>query len=321
MGAYIVRRLIGAAASLLAVSVLIFLLIRAVPGDVLDSVLGNNTGGWIATEDQLRVLREQFGLNDPLIVQYGRWLFAALGGDLGTSWRTGTPVGELLLQPLATSLQLALMTTLISIVIGIAGGAIAAIRRGTVLDHVVRLVSVGTLAMPVFWIGTMILLVLSLTFGWIPPVRYTPLWVDPARNLTIMVLPLITLGLSFSASIVRFTRSSLLEVLEKDYVTTAVSKGLPPRIVLNRHVLRNALIPVATAAGLQMGWLVGGLVVVEEVFAIPGLGRFLLTAVSQRDYPVVQTGVIVMAMVFILANLIVDMLYVYIDPHIRVHGA
>lgn len=317
MATFLAGRILAGAVALVAVSILIFVLIRLVPGDIIDASIGNNTTSIVVDEELLAEMRAQFGLNDPVPVQYMAWVGDILQGDLGTSWRQGKPIADLIVNPLLTSLQLAIMVTILALIIGIVSGVAAALRHNQASDHAIRFVSVGLLAIPSFWLGTVLILFMSLQFRWIPPIRYVPPWVDLGTNMAIMALPLITLGIAFSAALMRFTRASMLEVLGADYITTARAKGLGQRVVLRRHALRNALIPVITAAGLQMGWLIGGLVVVEQVFAIPGLGRFLLQAIEQRDYPVIQIAVVTMAFIFILANLIVDALYFVIDPRIR----
>jgi peptide/nickel transport system permease protein len=314
---FLARRLVGAVASLVAVSILIFLLIRAVPGDVIDASIGNNTGSWTASEEQLSALRDEFGLNDPLPAQYADWLGRVASGDLGTSWRTGRPIGDLLGPALVTSLELALLATIVSLLVGVGVGVLAALAHGRWLDYVLRVGAIVMLAVPVFWLGAMMILALSVNFGWIPPIAYSSLTEAPIEHLKIMALPTLALGLSFAASIVLFTRASMLDVLRRDYMVTAVSKGLSRWTIVTRHGLRNGLIPVVTAAGLQLGWLIGGIVVVEEVFAIPGVGRLLLTAITERDYPVVQAAVVLMALIFILLNLFVDALYARLDPRIR----
>jgi peptide/nickel transport system permease protein len=273
-----------------------------------------------ASEEVQRSLREYFGLDQPVYVQYLKYVGSLLTGDLGVSWRARFPATDMILYALPVTLQLALMAAIISMVVGVSFGMLSAVNENTLLDHVVRIVSLFSLSMPVFWQATMIILVLSLTVRWAPLGYVSPL-VDPIQNLSLMILPALALGTSASASVMRMTRSCLLDVLRHDYVRTAHAKGLRERVVVVRHAIKNAMIPVVTILGLQFGSLLGGSVVVESVFGIPGIGLLILNAIGMRDYPIVQGAVIVTAVLFMLTNLLVDVLYGYLDPRIRLGGS
>jgi peptide/nickel transport system permease protein len=311
--AYVLKRSLSVIPALLGISVLVFLLLRLIPGDVVDQMLGaQNT----ITEGQRQSLRHFFGLDQPLPLQFWEWIRRVAVGDLGTSFRTATPVTELILSRLPVTLELTLLSMLIGSVIGISTGIVAAVWRNTPLDDGARIVSLFGLSIPEFWQGTMLLLMTSLWLHWIPPVDYVAPWEDPLRNLLTMLLPAVSLGTVLAANVTRMTRSAMLDVLSRDYIRTARSKGLVERLVILRHALKNALIPVVTVSGLQIGYLLGGAVIVEQVFTLPGIGRLLLDSIYGRDYPVVQGTVLVVACAFVLVNLIVDVLYALLDPRI-----
>jgi peptide/nickel transport system permease protein len=302
--AYILKRTLSVIPALLGVTVLVFLLLRLIPGDVVDQMLGaQNT----ITEGQRQSLRHFFGLDQPLPVQFWEWIRRVAIGDLGASFRTATPVSQL---------ELTALSMMIGSAIGISTGIVAAVWRNTPLDDGARIVSLFGLSIPEFWQGTMLLLMTSLWLHWIPPVEYVYPWEDPLRNLSIMILPALSLGTVLAANVTRMTRSALLDVLSRDYVRTARSKGLMERAVILRHALKNALIPVITVSGLQIGYLLGGAVIIEQVFTLPGIGRLLLDSIYGRDYPVVQGAVLVIAFGFIMVNLFIDLLYAVVDPRI-----
>ena len=313
MQTYILKRVLSLVPALLGIAVLVFLMLRLIPGDIVDEMLGaQNT----ITEGQRQSLRHFFGLDQPLPVQFWEWIRHLAVGDLGASFRTATPVSELLLSRLPVTIELTLLSMLIGSAIGISTGVVAAVWRNTPLDDGARIVSLFGLSIPEFWQGTMLLLMTSLWLHWIPPVDYIAPWQDPLRNLTIMLLPALSLGTVLAANVTRQTRSALLDVLSRDYVRTARSKGLRERAVVLRHAMKNALIPVVTVSGLQIGYLLGGAVIVEQVFTLPGVGRLLLDSIYGRDYPVVQGAVLVIAFGFVLVNLCVDLLYAVLDPRI-----
>jgi peptide/nickel transport system permease protein len=312
---FIAGRLIGLLPVLWGVSLVVFLLIRLIPGDAIQMFLGTQVAMTPAQMDELRRL---FGLNKPLPLQYLDWIGRVARGDLGVSLRTGRPVLGDVLARLPVSVELTLLALGVALLIALPVGVLAAVRRGTASDAVMRVGSLVGLSIPNFWLGTMLLLFLP---GRILPIAsigiYVRFFTDPIRNLTVMVLPALSLGLVLAAVIMRFVRSSVLEVLQQDYVRTARSKGLRERSVINRHALRNALIPVITVIGFQAGYLLGGTVVIEDVFALPGMGRLALNAIAQRDYPVVQAVVLMIALLFVLASIAVDVLYAYVDPRVR----
>lgn len=313
MQAYVLKRTLSVVPALLGVSVLVFLLLRLIPGDIVDEMLGaQNT----ITEGQRESLRHFFGLDQPLPIQFWEWIRRVAVGDLGASFRTATPVTQLILSRLPVTLELTMFSMLIGTTIGVSTGIIAAVWRNTAVDDGARIVSLFGLSIPEFWQGTMLLLMTSLWFHWIPPVDYVPPWENPVRNLLTMLLPAIALGTVLAANITRMTRSAMLDVLNREYVRTARAKGLVERVVILRHALKNALIPVITVSGLQIGYLLGGAVIIEQVFTLPGVGRLLLDSIYGRDYPVVQGTVLVVAVAFVLVNLLIDLLYAFLDPRI-----
>src|SRR5215218_1084132 len=312
MHRYIVGRLIATLPTLLGVVTLVFVVMRLVPGTIVDQILANGD----TSEEVQRSLRAYFGLDQPVYVQYFKYVGSILTGDLGVSWRARFPATDMILYALPVTLQLALMAALISMVVGVTFEVLSAVNENTLLDHIVRIVSLFSLSMPVFWQATMIILVLSLTVRW-APLGYVSPSVDPLQNLSLMILPALALGTSASASVMRMTRSCLLDVMRQDYIRTAQAKGLRGRVVVVRHAIKNAMIPVVTILGLQVGSLLGGSVVVESVFGLPGIGLLILNAIGMRDYPIVQGAVIFTAVLFMVTNLLVDVLYGYLDPRIR----
>jgi len=300
---------------LVGVSVLTFLFIRLIPGDAIAARLGTSTA---LTPEQLASLRAYFGLDQPLPVQYWNWLSALVRGDAGYSIRTGRPVLVEISERLPTTLELAAAATLIAVAIGIPLGLLSAARPRSRLDVTARIGGLIGLSLPSFWLGTLIIVLFSLHLRWLPNTGgYVDFARDPLRNLVLLLFPALTLGLALAAATMRMSRSAMLDVLSADYVRTARAKGLSPRLILRRHVLKNGFIVIVTLLGIQIGQLLGGAVVVEEIFSIPGIGRMLLTAIVQRDYALVQGGVLVIAILFVLVNILVDLLYGYLDPRIR----
>jgi peptide/nickel transport system permease protein len=314
MRRYVGARLVATVFTLVGLSVLVYLFLLAIPGSVVDSMLGVEAGG---SREAVARLRAEFGLDRPLAVQYLDWLGNVVRGNLGTSWRTDRAVAEMIGERLPLTLQVALLAVVEALVVGVPLGVVAAVRRGTWLDHAARLTTLLGTGLPVYLSGTLVLLALSLTVRWIPPTGYVSLFEDPIRNLSVVVIPAMALGLASAAGIARMTRGALLDVLDQDYVRTARAKGLAAAVVINRHALRNALIPVITLAGLEAGQLLGGAVVTETIFSLPGVGRMLVDAIGQRDYPVVQGTVLVVAGLFILTNLLTDLLYAVLNPRVR----
>ncbi len=316
MRTYILKRLLLMVPTLVGAATLVFVIMRVIPGDVALLIFGGDQAGHIDPK-QLTAMRQRLGLDEPLLVQYGTWLWGLLRFDFGTSLWTGQPVIEELLIRLPLSLELALLATLVSVIIAIPLGMLAAVRQDTWVDYVIRIVSIGGLAIPGFWVGILTILTLVIFFGWGPPLEFTPPWVDPWANLSIMIWPVLTVGYRYSAVTTRMTRSTVLEVLREDYIRTAWAKGLRERAVVIRHALKNAMLPVITLIGTEFAFLIGGLVVTETVFTLNGIGRFVVDAVAHRDYPVVQALVFLIASGFVIINLLVDLTYAWFDPRIR----
>jgi peptide/nickel transport system permease protein len=314
MGRYLVVRLYSMALTLLGLTVLVFLMLHLIPGTVVEQMIGADA---MVSQQMVDQLKRFFGLDQPWYVQYGRWLGQLVRGDLGTSWRTGKPVLALILERLPVTIELTVLAVAFSFVLGVGAGVLSAVWRDRAVDHVTRVATLLGLSVPVFWQGTMLILFFSLYLRWMPPVMWVDLLTDPQRNLAIMLLPALCLGTAAAANVARTTRSCLLDVLQSDYVRTALAKGLAGRAIVLKHALTNAMIPVVTVAGLQLGILLGGTVVVEEVFTLPGVGRLVLWSIYQRDYPVTQSTILFIAVLFMAVNLAVDLLYGYLEPRIR----
>ncbi len=314
MKTYLLRRLLHAIPTLLLVTVVTFSITMLLPGDPALAFLGEAQAmDRVAYE----AMRRELGLDQPIVVQYGLWLGRTLQGDLGRSVRTREPVVEALLARFPITLQLTVMAMLIALAVAIPVGILSAVRPNSKLDTFGTIVAISGLAIPSFWLGIMLIFVFALWLGWLPPSGYAPPTAGLGQNLVLMLLPALALGTEQAAVIMRQVRSSLLEVLQQEYVITAWAKGLGERLVIRRHALRNALIPVVTIIGLQTGRLFGGAVVVETVFALPGLGRLAADSIFFRDFPSLQGVVLVLAVAVFLSNLLTDALYSYIDPRIR----
>jgi peptide/nickel transport system permease protein len=311
---YLARRTVWTILAVLGVSVLIFFLVRLLPGNIVDIIAG--TEGQLSRAQRAAVLQE-FGLDQPLPVQYLRWIGNMFRGNFGWSFRTGQPVATLIALRLPITIELALLAVVSVAFVAIPLGVAASVSRSLRVRTLVQIIGVLGLSLPNFWIAILLIIGASSLFGWLPAIIYVPPWTDPWVNLQQMFLPVLSLGLGLSAVVVRMTRSSMLEVLGQDFIRVARAKGLATRTVLLRHALRNALIPIVTVLGLQMGFLLGGVVITEQIFGLPGLGWTLLNGVYQRDYPVVQGTVMVFAVTFVFVNLLVDLLYTYLDPRIR----
>jgi peptide/nickel transport system permease protein len=312
MLSYAVRRLVGVVPVLLLVALGSFLLVHLVPGDPAMVMLGND-----ATPEQLRALRAQMGLDRSLPEQFVIWMGEAVRGNLGESFFLGRPVTRALLERLPATLQLAVLSLLFSLLIGIPSGIAAAVRRNSRWDQAVMIAAMGGISIPSFWLGLALILVFSVQLGWLPSGGYAPVWEEFGRGLRSLILPAISLGFMQAALIARMTRSSMLEVLRQDYVRTARAKGVREWIVILRHTLKNAMIPVITTIGTAFGVLLGGAVIVEIVFTYPGLGRLVVLAVQRRDYPLVQGALLLTSVIYVVVNLIVDLLYSVFDPRIR----
>jgi peptide/nickel transport system permease protein len=309
---YLVRRVLAIIPVLFGISILVFLLVHLIPGDVAQILLGTQ-----ATDQQIETLRRTFGLDRPLPVQYVDWLSHIVRGDFGVSFRTNRPVLPDLVSRFGVTLQLTLTSMLVALVVAIPLGVISAANRGRTSDSVSRVVALLGLSIPNFWLGTLLILFVSLVLHWLPPVGFVSLLDNPWLGIQTLILPALALGTAVAAFIMRMVRSSLLEVLRQDYIRTAYAKGLQDRSVLYRHALKNAFIPVLTVIGVQIGYLLGGAVIIESIFSLPGMGRFLLDSISNRDYSIVQGGVLFIALIFCLVNLSVDLVYAWLDPRIR----
>ena len=314
MGRYVVVRLYSMALTLAGLTVLVFLMLRLIPGTVVEQMIGADA---IVSPAMVAELKRFFGLDQPWWLQYSRWIAELAHGNLGVSWRTGKPVVALILERLPVTIELTGLAVGFALLLGIPAGILSATRRDQSVDNVTRVGTLLGLSIPVFWQGTMLILFFSIYLRWMPPVVWVDFFSDPRRNLAIMVLPAICLGTASAANIARTTRACMLDVLRSEYIRTAAAKGLTTRLVILKHGLRNALIPIVTVAGLQMGILLGGTVVVEEVFTLPGVGRLVLWSIYQRDYPLTQSTILFVAVMFMTINLAVDVLYGYLDPRIR----
>jgi peptide/nickel transport system permease protein len=313
---YVAQRLLTFPLILLGVSVVVFFSIRLIPGDAITAMLGTEAG--LLTPAQRASLASYFGLDQPVWAQYGHWLAGLFRGDLGISVTYGKPVLGVILERFPLTLELALLSMLIALCTGVPLGVLAATRNERPSDLVVRLFAMLGQSTPSFVIGLLIIFVLSVVFGVVPTMgTFTPLTVDPLANLGQLIFPAITLGFAFAASVTRICRSAMLDVLSDDYVRTARSKGASQRRVVWRHALPNALIPVVTLSGVEFGYLLGGAVIVEQIFALPGLGRLVLDAITHRDYALVEGAVLFIAFNFLVVNLLVDLAYVGLDPRIR----
>jgi peptide/nickel transport system permease protein len=318
---YIIRRLLLVIPTLFGAATLVFILMRLVPGDICLVRLGS--GGTSFTADALAACHAEIGIDRPWILQYLDFLWGLVTFNLGNSMWSGKPVILEIATRLPISLEVAIVASLISVIVAIPLGTISALRQNTWIDLAVRSFSIAGLATPSFWLGIMsILIVLDVTqavFGhpWMPPIDYVPLWQDPIRNLSIVMLPAITIGYRYAAVSMRMTRSAMLEVLREDYIRTARAKGLMRRIIINRHALKNAMLPVVTVIGIEFAFLIGGLVVTEQVFNLNGIGRLMVLSVQNQDYTLTQALVMFVVTIAILSNLVVDLIYAWLDPRIR----
>ena len=313
---FLVRRAFISAVTLLLISLIVFTGVRLIPGDPARVLAGTD-----ADAAGLEEIREKYGLDAPLPLQYARWLGLAVRGDLGESIRTRTSVAGTVAIKLPITIELACLSLLVALALAIPAGVVAAVRRNTTWDVVASGVSLCGVSVPNFWLGIMLILLVSVRFGWLPASGFVPLGEDPVGNLKRMLMPALVLGTGLAAVLMRQTRNAMIEVLSTDYVRTARAKGLAQRAVVVRHALRNGLIPVVTILGLQMGALMGGAVVTEQIFVLPGFGRLIVEAVFTRDYPVVQGVVLLTASSYVLINLLVDVSYTVLNPRIRIRGA
>ena len=309
---YILRRLLMLIPVLLGISLSVFLIMQLVPGDVVSGILG------IEQTPELRVMWEKkLGLDQPVHMQYLNWMGNVLRGNFGESFRTGAPVFPEIISRFQITAELAVLASFTALFIALPLGIISALKRNQPIDKGVRVAALMGVSVPSFASATLLILFLSKAFGYFTPVKYVSFLQSPGTNLEIMVLPALILGASMAGSLMRMTRSSILEVMRQDFIKAVRAKGATERITIFRHALKNGSIPIITLVGMQMGSLLGGTVVIEQIFSIPGLGQYVLTGISQRDYPVVQGGVLFIAFVYVIINLLVDILYTYVDPRIQ----
>lgn len=315
MQKYVLRRLILMVPTLVGVTLLVFGMVRLLPGDAVSMMLQDYSAYSYAKD--AADLRSKLGLDKPFLEQYATWVGRTMQGDLGVSLRNQTPIADDLKRYLPVTFELGALGLLISLVVAIPLGVYSAVRQDTIADYIGRSTATAMLAIPGFWLGILAITLPSIWWSWAPPLRYSQLFDDPGKNLTQMMLPAVILGIGLSGGMMRLTRTQMLEVLRQDYIRTAWSKGLQERFVIFRHALKNGIIPVVTLLGLQLSVLVGGAVVLESIFVIPGMGRYLLDAINNRDYPIVQAVILVFATMIIFSNLLIDILYAWLDPKIR----
>jgi peptide/nickel transport system permease protein len=318
---YILNRLLLSIPTLIGAAALVFILMRLIPGDICVVRLGG--GGGVVDPKVVADCHAQLGLDRSLFLQFIDFVVGFARGDFGISMWSGKPVIQEIGSRIAVSLEIAVLSTVVAVMIAIPLGTLSALRQNSWLDHIVRTVAIAGIATPSFWLGIMSILVVlevsQLMTGapWMPPIDYVPLWVDPLHNLSIVILPAITIGYRYSAVTMRMTRSAMLEVLREDYIRTARAKGLLEQLVVNRHALKNAMLPVVTLIGIEFAFLIGGLVVTEQVFNLNGIGRLFVQAVQNQDYTLTQALVMLTVAVFVVTNLVVDVLYAWLDPRIR----
>ena len=317
MNSYLVKRLLLVVPTLILVTILVFLLMRLIPGDPAYLRLIGTDGDAEFTQEQLQDLRAQLGTDKPLPEQYVRWVWGVVQFDFGLSMVYDTPISDDLKTRLPITLELTVLALVLATVIAVPLGIISAIFQDSWADYLSRIVAIAGIAMPTFWTGILIIILLIYFFGWLPPLGYASLWDDPLRNLQQMVFPAIALGFYNMALIARVMRSAMLEVFREDYIRTARSKGLSERVVITRHALKNASLPVLTISGWQVGRLVAGTVVIEKMFWIPGMGKLLIDSIFARDFTMIQAIVLVVAVLVMLINLFVDLMYGWLDPRIR----
>lgn len=315
MTAYLVGRTLQMFVVMFVVTAILFFVMRLLPGDPILALVGEAESGF--DDETVEKLREELGLNDSVIVQYGRWLTDALQGDLGRSARTRLPVSEQIVDRFPVTAQLGALSLVLAISIGVTTGTIAALKRNSLLDIGATMVAMFGIAVPNFWFAILLIWLFVVYLGWLPPAGFVGLWEDPVSAIEHMILPVTALGLTLSAAIMRHTRSDLLEVLNQDYVRTARAKGLSGRTVVVRHALRNSLLPVVTVIGLQLGGLLGGSVIIESMFGLPGLGRLAVQSINARDYPTLQGVVLLFTVITLVVNLATDLSYAIIDPRVR----
>jgi peptide/nickel transport system permease protein len=315
MWKYLLKRFLLMIPTLLGVAIVTFTLIRVIPGDVVELRYSGDRGA--VSQDIIDKERARIGLNQPLWRQFATWILGVVRLDFGTSMWTGAPIWEEVRLRFALSMQVAIMATIVSVLLAIPLGVLAALKQDTWIDYAVRLFSIAGLATPSFWLGIVAILVMLIVFKWLPPMVYTPFWVNPWQNLAQLIWPALAVGYRYSAVATRMTRSAMLEVLREDYIRTARAKGLMQKLILSRHALKNAILPVMTVIAIEFAFLIGGLVVTEQVFNLNGLGLLFVQAVAHRDYTLIQALVMLVSGFFIVVNFFMDVVYAYVDPRIR----
>jgi peptide/nickel transport system permease protein len=315
MWKYLLKRFLLMIPTLLGVAIVTFTLIRVIPGDVVELRYSGDRGA--VSQDIIDKERARIGLNQPLWRQFTTWILGVVRLDFGTSMWTGAPIWEEVRLRFALSMQVAIMATIVSVLLAIPLGVLAALKQDTWIDYAVRLFSIAGLATPSFWLGIVAILVMLIVFKWLPPMVYTPFWVNPWQNLAQLIWPALAVGYRYSAVATRMTRSAMLEVLREDYIRTARAKGLMQKLILSRHALKNAILPVMTVIAIEFAFLIGGLVVTEQVFNLNGLGLLFVQAVAHRDYTLIQALVMLVSGFFIVVNFFMDVVYAYVDPRIR----
>lgn len=321
MSKYIMKRVVLMIPTLLGAGILVFFLMRLIPGDICE--LRYASTGFAVDQEQIDICRKNIGIDRPVVVQFADFMFGFFTFDPGPSMWTDKPVMEEIGLRFQLSLQVAIMATIVATIIAIPLGAISAIKQDTWLDYAVRLFSIAGIAIPSFWLGIMIILGLLIItqevtgVPWMPPIQYKPIWEDPVHNLSQLIWPAVATGYRYSAVATRMTRSALLEVLREDYIRTARAKGLIEKVVINRHALKNAMLPVVTIIGIEFAFLMGGLVVTEQVFNLNGLGKLFVDSVTNHDYTMVQSLVMLVVLIFVVVNFLIDLCYAWLDPRIR----
>ena len=320
MQAYIAKRTLLFVPTLIMVTIAIFVLLRVVPGDPAVMLLAGGEGGGEEneyTQEQLTALRAKLGTDKPIVVQYGIWVWNMLRLDFGTSFFYETPVSEDLRQKFPVTLELSILATVLAIIVAVPLGVISAIKQDTLADYATRLITIAGVAIPNFWLAILMIFFLVLIFGWMPPIVYVSLWEDPTSNLKQLFFPALALGFSNMAFIARVTRSAMLEVFREDYIRTARSKGLREAVVVFRHALKNALLPVVTISGYEFGRLMAGTIIIEVIFMVPGMGRLLVTSIFHRDFPMIQAVIVLITVLVLVLNMALDLLYAWLNPRIR----
>ena len=315
MSKYLVKRFLLMLPTLFGVALVTFLLIRVIPGDVVELRYSGDRGA--VSQEILDRERARIGLDQPIWKQFLTWITGVVRLDFGTSMWTGAPIWEEIKLRFTLSLQVAIMATIVAVVLAIPLGVLSALKQDTWIDYSVRIFSIAGLAMPSFWLGIVIILVMLVVFKWLPPMVYTPFWVNPVQNLAQLIWPALAVGYRYSAVATRMTRSAMLEVLREDYIRTANAKGLVQKLILSRHALKNAMLPVLTVVALEFAFLIGGLVVTEQVFNLNGIGLLFVQAVAHRDYTLLQALIMLVAGSFIVVNFLMDIAYAWLDPRIR----